>query len=119
MHWPRTRSLWKYTTRQVRRRPGRTLLTLLGIGIGVAAIVAIDLTVDTTTHAYRDMFAQVTDRAALEIVTEGLGAFDPASVAPARCPMRMVRTAFRWSSTEAPVVAALAASSSSCAGPAR
>jgi putative ABC transport system permease protein len=81
MHWPRTRSLWKYTTRQVRRRPGRTLLTLLGIGIGVAAIVAIDLTVDTTTHAYRDMFAQVTDRAALEIVTEGLGAFDPASMA--------------------------------------
>jgi putative ABC transport system permease protein len=81
MNWLRTGTLWKYTLRQIRRRPGRTLLTLLGIVIGVAAIVAIDLTVDTTTHAYRDLFAQVTDRAALEIVAEGLGGFDEDSVA--------------------------------------
>jgi putative ABC transport system permease protein len=77
----RTGTLWRYTAREVRRRPGRTLLTLLGIAIGVAAVVAVNLTADTTTHAYRNMFAQVSDRAALEIVAEGLGAFDPASVA--------------------------------------
>jgi putative ABC transport system permease protein len=56
------------------------LLTLLGIGIGVATIVAVDLTADTTIHAYRNMFAQITDRAALEIVTPGLGGFDADAV---------------------------------------
>jgi putative ABC transport system permease protein len=70
-------TLWKYTAREIQRRPGRTLLTLLGIVIGVAANVAIALTVQATRRANQDMFEAVTDRAALEVVAQGLGGFRP------------------------------------------
>jgi len=65
-----------YTYRQFVRRPGRTLLTLGGIVIGVAGVFAIALTVNTTRHAYQRMFADLTGRAALEVVAEGGGGFD-------------------------------------------
>jgi putative ABC transport system permease protein len=60
----------------MQRRPGRTLLTLLGIVIGVAATVAITATVQTTRRAHREMFETLTGRASLEVVAEGLGGFD-------------------------------------------
>lgn len=63
--------------RQVRRRPGRALLTLLGIVLGVGSMVAISLTSDTTRQAYKDMFDALTGRASLEIVADGLGGFSP------------------------------------------
>ncbi len=69
-------TLWKYTARQMQRRPGRTLLTLLGIVIGVAATVAISVAVQATRRAHRDMFETVCGRASLEVVAEGLGGFD-------------------------------------------
>lgn len=69
-------TLWRFTTGEMRRRPGRTLLTLCGIVIGVAAVFAITWTTGATHHAYRDMFEAVAGRAALEIVAEGLGGFD-------------------------------------------
>jgi putative ABC transport system permease protein len=72
----KTPTLWRYTAREMQRRPGRTLLTLLGIVIGVAASVAIAVTVQTTRRAHRDMFEALTGRASLEIVAEGLGGFD-------------------------------------------
>jgi putative ABC transport system permease protein len=65
-----------YTYRQFLRRPGRTLLTLGGIVIGVAGVFAIALSVNTTRHAYQRMFADLTGRAALEVVAEGGGGFD-------------------------------------------
>jgi putative ABC transport system permease protein len=67
--WPSS-TLWKYATRQLLRRPGRTLLTLLGIVCGVATIVAVTLTTQATRRAYHDMFANVTGRASLEVVAE-------------------------------------------------
>ncbi len=73
-------TLWKYTARQLQRRPGRTLLTLLGIVLGVAASVAVAVTLRATRQAHRDMFEAVTGRAALEVVAEGLGGF-PAALA--------------------------------------
>src|SRR5690349_617086 len=73
-------ALWKYTSREITRRPGRTTLTLLGIALGVAAIVAVSITARTTRRAYRDMFESLTGRAALEVVAEGLTDFDPQSV---------------------------------------
>lgn len=73
--WPSS-TLWKYATRQLLRRPGRTLLTLLGIVCGVAMIVAVTLTTQATRRAYHEMFANVTGRASLEVVAEGLGGFD-------------------------------------------
>ena len=48
-----------YTYRQFLRRPGRTLLTLGGIVIGVAGVFAIALSVNTTRHAYQRMFADL------------------------------------------------------------
>jgi putative ABC transport system permease protein len=64
----------------MQRRPGRTVLTLLGITLGVAASVAIALTLRTTRRAHREMFEAVGGRASLEVVAEGLGGF-PASLA--------------------------------------
>lgn len=68
--------LWRYTGREVERRPERALLTLLGIVIGVAASLAITVTVQATRAAHRDMFEAVAGRAALEVVAPGLGGFD-------------------------------------------
>src|SRR5258708_37663542 len=72
----RMRTLWKYTLREGQRRPGRTLLTLGGIVIGVATVVAISLTTQTTRSAYRDMFDALGGRASLEVVSEAQGDFD-------------------------------------------
>src|SRR5436305_3947682 len=76
----RTPTLWKYTTREVQRRPGRTLLTLLGIVIGVATVVATTATTRATSRSYRAMFEAVGGRAALEVVAPGGGGFDPGEV---------------------------------------
>ena len=54
------------------------MLTLAGIIIGVAGVFAIALVINTTRHAYQQMFADLTGNAALEIVAEGGGGFDPA-----------------------------------------
>jgi putative ABC transport system permease protein len=74
-------TLWTYTAREMQRRPGRTLLTLLGIVIGVATIMATWVTVDATRRAYRDLFEQATGRASLEVVAQGYGGFDATLVA--------------------------------------
>ena len=42
----------------------------------MAGVFAIALTVNTTRHAYQQMFADLTGRAALEVVAEGGGGFD-------------------------------------------
>src|SRR5438046_1002515 len=76
----RTPTLWKYTTREVQRRPGRTLLTLLGIVIGVASVVAITATTRATRRSYRAMYEAVGGAAALEVVAVGQGGFDAGEV---------------------------------------
>ncbi len=73
--------LWKVSLRGIRSRPGRALLTLLSIVIGVAAVVSIGIASSTTRRAYREMFAAVTGRAALEITAEGGGSFSESVVA--------------------------------------
>jgi putative ABC transport system permease protein len=74
-------SLASYTLGELRRRPGRTALTLIGIAIGVSSIVAIMICTQTTRSAYRTMFEQLTGRAELEVVAEAYSGFDPAIVA--------------------------------------
>src|SRR6516165_4363693 len=69
-------TLWKYTLSEMRRRPGRTLLTLIGIVLGVATVVSISLTAASTRRAYGRMFESLAARASLEVVAEGLGDFD-------------------------------------------
>lgn len=69
--------LRNYTYREFVRRPGRTLLTLGGIVIGVAGVFAIAVTVHTTRQAYQQMFADLAGRAELEVVADGGGGFSP------------------------------------------
>ncbi len=71
-------TFFRFAVREMRQRPGRTTLTLLGIVIGVAAIVSISITVDSALGFYGDMFESLAGRAELEVVARGLGAFDPA-----------------------------------------
>ncbi len=63
--------------KELRRRPGRSLLTLLGITVGVATVVAVPTSLENTRAAFGSMFADATGDAALEVVAEGLGGFDP------------------------------------------
>src|SRR5436309_4221131 len=69
-------SLRRYTYRAMQQRPGRTVLTMLSIVIGVTAAVAVGLGTATTRNAYKQMFAMVTGRATLEIDAAGGGGFD-------------------------------------------
>ena len=56
--------LWKFASREIRNRPGRAILTLLSIVIGVAAVVAVTISTATTNQAYKEMFESVTGKAA-------------------------------------------------------
>src|SRR5262245_44656506 len=58
----------------MQQRPGRTILTMLSIVIGVPAAVAVGLGTATTRNAYKAMFALVTGKTTLEIDGKGGGA---------------------------------------------
>jgi len=68
--------LWKFSFRHVLARPGRAILTLLSIVIGVAAVVSVSIATSTTNAAYKMMYETVNGRAALEVTVEGGGGFD-------------------------------------------
>src|SRR5262245_17564900 len=59
----------------MQQRPGRTILTMLSIVIGVTAAVAVGLGTETTRNAYKQMFALVTGKATLEVTAKGSGVF--------------------------------------------
>src|SRR4051812_39690191 len=69
-------SLRHYTVRAMQQRPGRTILTMFSIVIGVAAAVAVGLGTATTRNAYKQMFAMVTGKTTLEIDAPGGSGFD-------------------------------------------
>jgi putative ABC transport system permease protein len=73
-------NLWIYNLREMQRHPGRMLLTLLGIAVGLSTVVATRLTVHTVARAYRDLFEGVAGRSALEITAKGQGGFEADSV---------------------------------------
>ena len=68
--------LWKYSLREMLNRRARAALTLLSIVIGVGIVVSASIATSTTRIAYRNMFAAVAGRAALEIVGEAGTAVD-------------------------------------------
>jgi putative ABC transport system permease protein len=65
--------LFTITVREVQRRPGRAILTILSIVIGVAAVVAVNLAVGESRRSYAEMFQTLAGRTALEVVAEGGG----------------------------------------------
>jgi putative ABC transport system permease protein len=74
-------NLWTYNFRELQRRPGRMLLTLLGIVLGLATVVATRLTIHTVDRAYRELFEGVAGQPALEITAKAQGGF-AATVVP-------------------------------------
>ncbi|HEX4147484.1 MAG TPA: ABC transporter permease, partial [Pirellulales bacterium] len=73
--------LAKLSVRQMLARPGRTVLTLMSVVIGVAAVASVALAVGTTRSAYREMFVALTGRADAEISAAGTGGLDEKLVA--------------------------------------
>ncbi len=73
---------WRLIAKELKQRPGRGLLTLLSIVIGVAAVVAVDLTARTTHRSYEDMYERLAGRAAFEVVAPGDKRFDQSIVNP-------------------------------------
>jgi putative ABC transport system permease protein len=71
------RTLLRLSVRQMRARPGRSALTLLGIVIGVAAVVAVWASIGLVRGGFRAMFDSVSGRATFEVVAEGDAHLDP------------------------------------------
>jgi len=69
-------TLIRYSLGEAMRRPGRTLLTLAGVVIGVAAMLSISMTVDSTRRVYGELFSTLAGRADLEITPDGMGGID-------------------------------------------
>src|ERR1700681_3020872 len=66
---------WIWTVRELRRRPARTLLTLFGIAIGVAIVVASLTAIRGARGAYHDLFDTTGGRPTCEVVASGAAGF--------------------------------------------
>ncbi|BBO34885.1 ABC transporter permease [Lacipirellula parvula] len=66
--------------REARQHPGRAILTMASVAIGVAAFVAVTFTTRSTQTAFDEIFQSLAGRASLEIVAP-IGQAIPASVA--------------------------------------
>lgn len=67
-------SLRRFSQRAMFSRPGRTILTIASIVIGVAAVVAVTVVTATTRESYQVMFAAVRGKTSLEIAAQNTGA---------------------------------------------
>ena len=65
-------------------RPVRTLLTLSSIVIGVGAVVAVALAIESTRSAQKSMLKAVSGRSSFEIQAEGGAPFDQESLSKVR-----------------------------------
>ena len=72
--------LRRYSRRALLSRPGRTILTLLSIVIGVSCVVSVTIVAATTREAYKTMFATVRGHASLEVQATNSGPFDQSLV---------------------------------------
>jgi putative ABC transport system permease protein len=69
-------SLLRFTIREWINRPGRAVLTILSVVIGVAAVLSVAMVTATTRSAYSQMDESITGRAALEVSAQWAGGFD-------------------------------------------
>ena len=65
--------------REARQHPGRAILTLASVAIGVTAIVAVELTTRSTENAFAAIFQSLAGKASLEIAAP-IGDSIPASL---------------------------------------
>jgi putative ABC transport system permease protein len=77
-------TLSTFSFREIRARPGRAILTVLSIVIGVAAVVSVALATRTTRRAHEEMYKTFSGRASLEVVTVSTAAYDESLVARLR-----------------------------------
>src|SRR5207248_1369409 len=63
---------WKFAWREARQRPSRSILTLLSIVIGVAAVVAVTIASGTTRQTFNQIYETVAGRASL-VISGALG----------------------------------------------
>src|SRR5207249_9935454 len=63
----RSRGVVLIEAREVRAHPGRNLLTLIGIGLGVARVVAVSLASRSSTGAFAEMVDALAGEAVLEV----------------------------------------------------
>ncbi|HEY4233259.1 MAG TPA: FtsX-like permease family protein [Lacipirellulaceae bacterium] len=66
----------KLAWREIRKRPGRAILTLLSIVIGVAAVVAVSISAGTASRAFDEIYQTIAGKATLEIAPPIGKAFD-------------------------------------------
>ena len=66
-------SLRRFSQRAMLSRPGRTILTIASIIIGVAAVVSVTVVTATTRESYQVMFAAVRGKTSLEVVAQNTG----------------------------------------------
>ncbi len=68
-------NLWLYSLRDMAKRPGRSLLTLFSIILGVGTVFAVSTTITGAKFAYGRMTETLTGNADAEIVARGGGHF--------------------------------------------
>lgn len=73
--------LWRISLRELRSRPGRALLTLFSIVLGVASVVAVTLATGAARTAYKDLFSAVAGKSDLAVTSEGTDGFSQEYVA--------------------------------------
>jgi putative ABC transport system permease protein len=81
---PSRMTLSTFSFREVRSRPGRAILTVLSIVIGVAAVVSVSLATRTTRRAHEEMYKTFSGRATLEVVTVSSAAYEESFVTKLR-----------------------------------
>lgn len=67
---------WRLVRNEMLRRPGRVLLTLGSVVIGVATVVAVSSAIATTRRSFQELYQTMAGRAALEVRADGGGTFD-------------------------------------------
>ena len=67
---------WRFLWSEIRQRPGRALLTVLSVVIGVATVLAVSLTIATTRRAFQEMYQTLAGKAALQFRADAGSSFD-------------------------------------------
>lgn len=68
-------TFWKFSASHIRARPLRSILTLLGISIGIATAVAVSMMTQTMRTVHERMFDSLMGKASLEVVADGFAGF--------------------------------------------